>query len=70
MSENPILMTQAEYSRHRNKSPQYIGRLLKAGITSPSAPTTGDQRRTAVIWVRRTLIFGGEADTFRLTPIP
>ncbi|MCX6620062.1 MAG: hypothetical protein NTY38_03090 [Acidobacteria bacterium] len=32
MSENPILMTQAEYARHRNKSPQYIGKLHKAGI--------------------------------------
>ena len=29
MSENtnPILMTQAEYARDRNKSPQYIGKL-------------------------------------------
>src|ERR1017187_8238443 len=32
MSENPILMTQAEYARHRNKSPQYIGKLYKASI--------------------------------------
>ena len=32
MSENPILMTQAQYARHRNKSPQYIGKLAKAGI--------------------------------------
>lgn len=32
MSESPILMTQAEYARHRNKSPQYIGKLYKAGI--------------------------------------
>ena len=32
MSENPILMTQAEYARHRNKSPQYIGKLYKAAI--------------------------------------
>jgi len=32
MSENPILMTQAEYARHRNKSPQYIGKLYKAGV--------------------------------------
>jgi hypothetical protein len=34
MSENtnPILMTQAEYARHRNKSPKYIGKLYKAGI--------------------------------------
>ena len=32
MSENPILMTQADYARHRNKSPQYIGKLYKAGI--------------------------------------
>ncbi len=32
MSENPILMTQVEYARHRNKSPQYIGKLYKAGI--------------------------------------
>jgi hypothetical protein len=34
MSEttNPILMTQAQYARHRNKSPQYIGKLYKAGI--------------------------------------
>jgi hypothetical protein len=34
MSENtnPILMPQAEYARHRNKSPQYIGKLYKAGI--------------------------------------
>ena len=34
MSENtnPILMTQAEYARHRNKGPKYIGKLYKAGI--------------------------------------
>jgi hypothetical protein len=32
VSENPILMTQAEYARHRNKSPRYIGKLYKAGI--------------------------------------
>jgi hypothetical protein len=32
MSENPILMIQAEYARSRNKSPQYIGKLYKAGI--------------------------------------
>ena len=32
MSENQILMTQAEYARHRNKSPQYIGKLYKAGV--------------------------------------
>ena len=32
MSENPILMTQAQYARHRNKSPQYIAKLVKAGI--------------------------------------
>ena len=32
MSENPILMTQAEYARHRSKSPQYIGKLYKAGV--------------------------------------
>jgi hypothetical protein len=32
MSENPILVTQAEYSRQRNKSPQYIGKLYKAGV--------------------------------------
>lgn len=32
MNEKPILMTQAQYARHRNKSPQYIGKLAKAGI--------------------------------------
>lgn len=34
MNENPdpILMTQAQYARHRNKSPQYIGKLYKAGV--------------------------------------
>jgi hypothetical protein len=32
MSENQILMTQAQYARHRNKSPQYIGKLAKAGV--------------------------------------
>ena len=34
MSDNPnsILMTQAQYARHRNKSPQYIGKLAKAGV--------------------------------------
>ncbi|MBI3208725.1 MAG: hypothetical protein HYZ37_07470 [Candidatus Solibacter usitatus] len=31
MSENPIL-THTEYARHRNKSPQYIGKLSKSGI--------------------------------------
>ena len=30
---NPTLMTQAQYARHRNKSPQYIAKLVKAGIT-------------------------------------
>jgi hypothetical protein len=33
MSENPILMTQAEYARHRNKSPQYIGAYSNASST-------------------------------------
>lgn len=32
MTENPIVMTQAQYARHRNKSPQYIGKLYKAGV--------------------------------------
>lgn len=32
MSENQILMTQAQYARHRNKSPQYIGKLAKPGV--------------------------------------
>jgi hypothetical protein len=32
MSENPILMTQAQYARHRNKSPQYIGKPYRAGV--------------------------------------
>ena len=32
MTENPVLMTQAQYARHRNKSPRYIGKLAKAGI--------------------------------------
>ena len=32
MIDNPILMSQARYARHRNKSPQYIGKLAKAGI--------------------------------------
>jgi hypothetical protein len=32
MSETSILMTQAEYARHRNKSPQCIGKMHKAGI--------------------------------------
>jgi phage terminase Nu1 subunit (DNA packaging protein) len=34
MSENsnPILMTQAQYARHRGKSPQYINKLAKAAI--------------------------------------
>ena len=32
MSEDPILMTQAQYARHRNRSPQYISKLAKAGI--------------------------------------
>ena len=32
MSDNPVLMTQAQYARHRNKSPQYVGKLAKAGI--------------------------------------
>ncbi len=26
------LMTQAQYARHRNQSPQYIGKLAKAGV--------------------------------------
>ena len=25
-------MTQAQYARHRNTSPQYIGKLAKAGV--------------------------------------
>jgi hypothetical protein len=32
MSDNPVLMSQAQYARHRNKSPQYIGKLAKAGV--------------------------------------
>ena len=32
MSEDHVLMTQAQYARHRNKSPQYIGELAKAGV--------------------------------------
>jgi hypothetical protein len=32
MSDNPILMTKAQYARYRNKSPQYIAKLVKAGI--------------------------------------
>jgi len=32
MTANPVLMTQAQYARHRGKSPQYIGKLAKAGI--------------------------------------
>jgi hypothetical protein len=32
MSTNSILMTQAQYARHRGKSPQYIGKLAKSGI--------------------------------------
>ena len=32
MSENQILMTQSQNVRHRNKSPQYIGWLAKAGV--------------------------------------
>jgi hypothetical protein len=34
MNSNPDkpLMTQAQYARHRNTSPQYIGKLVKAGV--------------------------------------
>lgn len=32
MNEKPILMTQAQYARHRNNSPQYICMLAKAVI--------------------------------------
>jgi len=32
MNEKPILMTQAQYARHRGNSPQYIGKLAKVGI--------------------------------------
>jgi hypothetical protein len=32
MNEKPILMTQAQYARHRNTSAQYIGKLAKAGV--------------------------------------
>ncbi len=32
MNDNQILMTQAQYARHRNKSPQYIAKLAKAGV--------------------------------------
>jgi hypothetical protein len=32
MTDNPILMTQAQYARHRGKSPQYIGKLAKVGV--------------------------------------
>ena len=31
MSQNQILMTQAQYARHRNKSPQYIAKLAQGG---------------------------------------
>ena len=40
MNDNSILMTQAQYARHRNKSPQYIAKLVKAG-TEPTASTFG-----------------------------
>ncbi len=32
MHNNSILMTQAQYARHRGKSPQYINKLAKAGV--------------------------------------
>ena len=32
MSDNPVLMTQAQYARQRNKIPNYIGILFEAGI--------------------------------------
>ena len=47
MSENPILMTQAEYARHRNKSPQYIGKLFKAGILVMRGHATGSPHSIA-----------------------
>jgi hypothetical protein len=31
MSQSQILMTQAQYARHRNTSPQYIAKVAKAG---------------------------------------
>jgi hypothetical protein len=32
LSEKQILMSQAQYARHRNKCPQHIGKLYKAGV--------------------------------------
>jgi len=29
---DPILMTQTQYARPRNQSPQYISKLAKAGV--------------------------------------
>jgi len=29
---DPVLMTQTQYARHRNQSPQYTSRLAKAGV--------------------------------------
>jgi len=29
---NAILMTQAQYARHRNQSPQYVSKLAEAGV--------------------------------------
>jgi hypothetical protein len=31
-NDGPPFMTQAQYARHRNTSPQYIGKLAKAGV--------------------------------------
>ena len=38
MSENPILIAQAQYARHRNKSPRYIAKLVKADILVMRGP--------------------------------
>ena len=38
MGENPILMTRAEFARRRNKSPQYLAKLVKAGILVNGRP--------------------------------
>jgi hypothetical protein len=32
MNDKSVLMSQAQYARHRNTSPQYIGKLVKAGV--------------------------------------
>jgi hypothetical protein len=64
MSSQPsaILMTQAQYARHRNQSPQYISKLAKAGVLPvwPKQPSrrNGTLLYTVGVYSAKSTIYG------------